>query len=200
MLHLVGQIFVAERDEDVVGYLAQTSAGATVHLARLAVLPQFGGQGVGRRLLVAGLEFAQAAGCHQAVLNTQASNEQAQRLYRSLGFRRTGERLAVFTVELSPGPQPGERQRFGPRSMNAISPVGSGHGNSSAPAVPLNHFPHRVPRGPSQVFGEGVSIPGIDHKIAGRSRFLWSIPGMLTPSPKTWDTPDPRCSEAWSEV
>ena len=97
MLHLVGQIFVAEHDETVVAYLAQTSAGATAQLARLAVLPQFGGQGIGRRLLVAGLQFGQAAGCEQAVLNTQASNELAQRLYHSLGFRRTGEQLKVFT-------------------------------------------------------------------------------------------------------
>jgi hypothetical protein len=43
--------------------------------------------------------------------------------------------------------------------------------------------------GLSQIFGEGVSIPGIDDKKLGRPVILRSIPGMLTPSPKIWDAP-----------
>jgi ribosomal-protein-alanine N-acetyltransferase len=100
MLHMVGQVLVAEHNGTVVGYLAQTYAGAAVHVARLAVLPEYGGQGIGRRLLVAGLERARAAGAARVLLNTQGSNEPAQRLYRSLGFRRTGEQVSVFTAEL----------------------------------------------------------------------------------------------------
>lgn len=106
LLQLMGQMFVADCAGNVVGYLAQTTTGPTVYVARLAVLPQHGGHGIGRRLLVAGLERARAAGCERAILNTQASNEPAQRLYRSLGFRRTGEQRTIFTLELAPTASP----------------------------------------------------------------------------------------------
>ncbi len=66
-------------------------------LARLAVHPTAQGRGIGRRLLMDSLSAAHARGAETVVLNTQTSNARSQTLYRSLGFRRTGEIYPVLT-------------------------------------------------------------------------------------------------------
>ena len=96
-----GRLQAAILADQPVGYLAMTARESTARLARLAVHPAFRGQGIGRQLMVDSLAAACALGCTRATLNTQASNERSQHLYRSLGFRPTGERVAVFTLLLT---------------------------------------------------------------------------------------------------
>ena len=96
-LLLFGRLTVAARDGALVGYLALTVQEETAQIARLAVHPAWSRRGIGRALLAEGLHTAQALGCRRAVLNTQAANSPSQALYRSLGFRPTGERFEVYT-------------------------------------------------------------------------------------------------------
>jgi ribosomal-protein-alanine N-acetyltransferase len=96
-LLLFGRLAVAEIDGSFVGYTALTTRDEVAQVARLAVHPAWNGRGIGRQLLVDSLRAAVDVGCRSAVLNTQANNERAQALYRSLGFHRTGERFEVYT-------------------------------------------------------------------------------------------------------
>lgn len=96
-LLLFGRLTVAARDGVLAGYLALTVKNDTAQIARLAVHPAWSGRGIGRELLMEGLQAAHALGCRRAVLNTQTTNSRAQALYRSFGFRPTGERFEVYT-------------------------------------------------------------------------------------------------------
>ncbi|HHY55154.1 MAG TPA: GNAT family N-acetyltransferase [Chloroflexi bacterium] len=104
LLH--GPLLVAHRDSAVIGYCALLIESATCTIARLAVHPDHQRQGCGRALLIAALQLAQQWGCSRALLNTQADNYRSQQLYRSLGFRPTGEAFAVFVLDL-PASTPG---------------------------------------------------------------------------------------------
>lgn len=102
---LQGPLLVAATGEELIGYVALRLEHASCTIARLAVHPQRQGQGYGRALLLAGLRLAQQWGCNRAILNTQATNHRSQQLYRSLGFRPTGESFAVFVLDLPAPPQ-----------------------------------------------------------------------------------------------
>jgi len=53
----------------------------------IAVDPDFQGRGLGRELVLAGLEALAALGVHTGMLYVDLDNESARNLYRSLGFR-----------------------------------------------------------------------------------------------------------------
>ena len=97
---LSGPLLLAHIGAELIGYVALLLTRESCTVARLAVHPNYQGQGVGRALLLAGLQLAQAWGCGRALLNTQATNHRSQQLYRSLGFRPTGESFAVFVLDL----------------------------------------------------------------------------------------------------
>ena len=52
----------------------------------IAVDPAFQGLGLGRQLLLAGLEWLAGRGLPMAMLYVDASNESAVKLYRDIGF------------------------------------------------------------------------------------------------------------------
>jgi ribosomal protein S18 acetylase RimI-like enzyme len=111
-LLLQGTLRTAWHAAELVGYWLMTFNGALAHVARLAVHPRWQGRGIGRQLMQDALHTAAAADCRRMVLNTQIDNRPAQRLYRSLGFRTTGEEFAVYTmllpiVKYTPGQSPG---------------------------------------------------------------------------------------------
>lgn len=108
LLH--GPLLLAHSNGAVIGYCALLLEHATCTIARLAVHPDYQGQGYGRALLIAGLQVAQQWGCTRALLNTQADNHRSQQLYRSLGFRPTGESFAVFVLDLPASPGMDDRE------------------------------------------------------------------------------------------
>jgi ribosomal protein S18 acetylase RimI-like enzyme len=99
-------IFVAAENADVIGY-AYTQVdesydymalrGPAGILHDIIVGPEHRGRGVGRLLLEAVLEYLRSRGAPRVVLSTAERNEAAQRLFASMGFRRT---MVEMTREL----------------------------------------------------------------------------------------------------
>ena len=76
-------------------------AGRRGYVQRLAVHPDFQGQGWGRALLLDGLHWLRDRGARTAVVNTQHGNQTALRLYQHTGFRRQPNGLAVLSIGLA---------------------------------------------------------------------------------------------------
>lgn len=82
--------FVVVHGEQVVGGagIAPLDGGTSdvCELRKMYFLPAARGHGMGERLLRHCLEFARSAGFHRCYLETLGGMEQAQKLYRRLGF------------------------------------------------------------------------------------------------------------------
>ncbi|MGD8561542.1 MAG: ribosomal protein S18-alanine N-acetyltransferase [Desulfarculaceae bacterium] len=83
----------------LLGYLCLWLAADEVQVQNLAVHPDFRRQGVGRYLLITGLEQAREKGCVLATLEVRPSNLAARRLYASLGFKEVGRRPGYYPLE-----------------------------------------------------------------------------------------------------
>jgi ribosomal protein S18 acetylase RimI-like enzyme len=90
-------IFVADDGSNVIGYAYaavesydyMVLRGPAGVLHDLIVDPEHRGRGVGRQLLTAALAYLRSRGLSQVVLSAAERNEAAQRLFASMGFRRT---------------------------------------------------------------------------------------------------------------
>jgi ribosomal protein S18 acetylase RimI-like enzyme len=91
-------IFVADEGGEAIGYayavvddsydyMALRGPAGVLH--DIVVDPAHRGRGVGRSLLTAVFTFLQSRGAPRVVLSTAERNEAAQRLFASMGFRRT---------------------------------------------------------------------------------------------------------------
>lgn len=87
---------IAERGDDVAGYLIGRDAAGTGEVLNLAVAPDYRRQGIARALLVAGLQFLASRGTDEVFLEVRESNAAAQALYRTFGFRPVGQRAAYY--------------------------------------------------------------------------------------------------------
>jgi ribosomal-protein-alanine N-acetyltransferase len=87
---------VAENSSGIVGYQISTATSTGGHLARLAVLPQFQGQGIGYAIVHDMLAQFARRGAHNVSVNTQIGNLASLALYHKIGFQRTGEEYAVY--------------------------------------------------------------------------------------------------------
>ncbi|HEY1016563.1 MAG TPA: GNAT family N-acetyltransferase [Herpetosiphonaceae bacterium] len=103
VFHAAPCYLVAELGGEVVGYAFATlhHHGTVAHLVRIAVAPQTQGRGAGARLLAEVVAWCRAANVSMLSLNTQLSNQHAQRLYAWFGFVRTGERQIVLNRQLA---------------------------------------------------------------------------------------------------
>jgi ribosomal protein S18 acetylase RimI-like enzyme len=91
-------IHVVRNAEGGLAGFAVTGAGTTIsYLQRLAVDPQWQGQGIGRSLIRASSRWAKRAGTRALMLNTQTDNEGAIGLYRTEGFELLSDPLAVLS-------------------------------------------------------------------------------------------------------
>ena len=91
---------VAEVDDLIVGYQISTVNHSGGHLARLAVLPGYQGQGIGYQLLRDELDQFQKRGIHRITVNTQQDNLGSLALYEHTGFKSNGENYPVFQYQL----------------------------------------------------------------------------------------------------
>jgi ribosomal protein S18 acetylase RimI-like enzyme len=98
-------VLVADDRREVIGYAYAAVEGYDYMSLRgpagvlhdIIVAPGHRGRGVGRLLLHAALEFLRSRGVPRVVLSTAERNEAAQRLFASMGFRRT---MIEMTLEL----------------------------------------------------------------------------------------------------
>jgi putative acetyltransferase len=83
-----GRIFLAAIDGQCIGCCALLCMGADEYeVAKMAVAPRWQGSGIGRKLLVAAIEAARAAGARRLYLETNHILTPAIRLYQSVGFQ-----------------------------------------------------------------------------------------------------------------
>jgi ribosomal-protein-alanine N-acetyltransferase len=94
---------IACLDGEVIGYQLSTRYRETGHLARLAVLPQQQGKGVGGALLRQMINSFLRKRVIAVTVNTQLSNVQSQRLYEYYGFRRNHYDLPVWKYQFDAG-------------------------------------------------------------------------------------------------
>ncbi len=82
-----GEVFFADQAGAAVGSCAMLPVdAATCELSKMAVSEQCRGQGVGRKLAAAALDWAQARGFQQVTLETNRTLRAAMGLYATLGF------------------------------------------------------------------------------------------------------------------
>lgn len=104
---LVGGLYTASVSEPgaevLVGFAAATIEDGAGYLHQMAVSPDWGGRGIGRRLLEAELAWARASGVRSMTLTTFADIPWNARFYASAGFVDTipepGSALACHLAE-----------------------------------------------------------------------------------------------------
>jgi ribosomal protein S18 acetylase RimI-like enzyme len=91
-----GVATVAEKDDTIVGYQMSTTNPMGGHLARLAVHPNYQGEGVGYGLVIDMLRQFHRKGAVRVTVNTQQDNSASLYLYEKSGFRKTNEIYPVY--------------------------------------------------------------------------------------------------------
>ncbi|MFM8320336.1 MAG: GNAT family N-acetyltransferase, partial [Chloroflexota bacterium] len=82
-----------------VGYQISTATALGGHLARLAVLPELHGHGIGYALTADLLEQFLQRGARSVTVNTQQNNAASLALYEKIGFLRTGEEYPIYQID-----------------------------------------------------------------------------------------------------
>lgn len=91
---------VAESQGRVIAYQCSIVDRYAAQIVRLAVLPEYRGRGLGRRLLHEAFLFCAGQGLDRVYLNTQKENAASQQLYTRLGFRQCGPLVPVLRYEV----------------------------------------------------------------------------------------------------
>lgn len=91
---------VGQRPSDSVGELAgwivMSASGSEADVMTIATTEAARGQGIGRSLLSAGIDWARSRGAHVVHLEVDERNESALALYRSFGFEEWGRRSDYY--------------------------------------------------------------------------------------------------------
>lgn len=87
---------VAELKKKIVGFAGAWIVLDEAHITNIAVSEEFRGQGIGRKLTEALMQYAANLGVVYATLEVRRSNERAKKLYQSLGFEYVGLRKKYY--------------------------------------------------------------------------------------------------------
>ena len=82
-----GRCWIAAEDDEIVGYLLVDEVDGNAHIEQVSVVPEHQGRGIGRRLINAVEEWAQARGAPALTLTTFTDVPWNRPLYEHLGFR-----------------------------------------------------------------------------------------------------------------
>lgn len=88
---------VAEDHEQIVGYCGIWIALNEAHITNIAVLSSHRHQGVGRLLLKSMIRRALELEAVSMTLEVRESNADAQRFYKTFGFKKTGVKKGYYT-------------------------------------------------------------------------------------------------------
>ena len=106
---------VAEQTGKLIGYALLVRlyraqyATRVMNLTDLFVASESRGSGIGKELIQAARDEAEAQGCTQLVVATHADNYPAQSFYRKLGFLDTQPRVLKFKLPLTNGVHTGKQ-------------------------------------------------------------------------------------------
>jgi ribosomal-protein-alanine N-acetyltransferase len=88
---------VLEWKGQVIAYQISSSTAIQAHLSRLAVLPEFQGIGLGKKLLNDLIRYYRVHHHIRTItVNTHSYNQVALSLYQKTGFQLTGEKYPVY--------------------------------------------------------------------------------------------------------
>ena len=96
MKNVAARYLVAEKDGAIIGFAGAWIILDESHITNIAVLKDFRGQKIGRRLTEGLLQYLSNLGAAYVTLEVRKSNEVAQSLYKSLGFIRLGVRKRYY--------------------------------------------------------------------------------------------------------
>ncbi len=96
MRHVAARYLVAELDGQVIGFAGAWIILDESHITNIAVLADYRGQGIGRKLTEGLLQYLSNLGAAYATLEVRRSNLIAQHLYQSLGFVALGVRKRYY--------------------------------------------------------------------------------------------------------
>lgn len=91
-----GYCWVVEADDRLAGMIVCWLIVDEVHIATIAVSPDYRGLGIGKGLVITGLRHLIPKGALSATLEVRAGNFVAQNLYRHFGFEVVGERKRYY--------------------------------------------------------------------------------------------------------
>lgn len=91
-----GHCWVAEVDDRLVGVIVCWLIIDEAHIATIAVNPNYRGLGIGKTMVVTGLQYLIPQGALSVTLEVRAGNLVAQNLYRHFGFAVVGERKRYY--------------------------------------------------------------------------------------------------------
>lgn len=91
--------FVAEENGEIAGYGGIWSIYETAELMRIAVIPEFRGRGIAKKIMEAMIGCAKERGCERMMLEVRKSNISAQELYRKFGFCEINIRKGYYDGE-----------------------------------------------------------------------------------------------------
>lgn len=89
-------LIIRDGDGRAAGFAIVGYGSAISYLQRVAVHPEWQGQGMGRSLIRVAARHARSAGAQVMLLNTQYDNRHAMRLYETEGFVLLPEALALL--------------------------------------------------------------------------------------------------------
>jgi ribosomal-protein-alanine N-acetyltransferase len=92
----VSRSWVAESGGGIAAMLVLWLIIDEAHIATIATHPDFRRQGIGERLMMAGLLSARAEGAAHAFLEVRAGNSNAMSLYKKYGFIVAGVRPSYY--------------------------------------------------------------------------------------------------------
>lgn len=96
MKNVAARYLVAEKDGVIIGYAGAWIIIDESHITNIAVLSDYRGKGIGRRLTEGLMQYLSNLGAAYATLEVRKSNEVAQNLYKSLGFLKLGVRKRYY--------------------------------------------------------------------------------------------------------
>lgn len=96
MKNVAARYLVAEMDGRIIGYAGAWIILDESHITNIAVLSEYRGQKIGRRLTHGLMQYLSNLGAAYATLEVRKSNAVAQSLYVSLGFVKLGVRKRYY--------------------------------------------------------------------------------------------------------
>ncbi len=93
-------VHAASRRHALAGFAITGAAAGHGYLQRLAVAPQYQGDGHGRALVLDSLAWMRGRRLGHGLVNTAVDNERALGLYDSVGFQRLPDQLVVMQLPL----------------------------------------------------------------------------------------------------